>query len=125
MTNVQMLDAAFRAMETCRDRNGISKWVNHWEEQIHSIMETAPSGSGINNGTILLQDECRDQRLVFRLGYHHMDDGGYYVGWSWHNVVVKPEFNGLNIRVTGKNVRDIKEHLHEMMYNWLTYDILI
>lgn len=82
------------------------------------VRKHAPSGSGIDAGVHLLTET--PQKLEFSCDFHHMDDHGMYDGWTNHKAVVTPTFSGLDIRITGRNRRDIKDHLHDVFYHWLT-----
>jgi hypothetical protein len=43
-----------------------------------------------------------------------MNDGGYYDGWTEHDVIISADFLfGMDIKVKGKNKRDIKEYIVE------------
>lgn len=89
---------------------------NHLEEM---VKENLPRGSGFNNGTKFNWEESSRNKLVFDTAFHHMDENGYYCGWSEHKVIVTPDLLfGFNIRVTGKNVRDIKDYIAEMFSNF-------
>jgi len=57
---------------------------------------------------------------MFRADFHHMDENGYYDGWSEHVVTVKPSLCfDILITVSGRNVRDIKEYILD------TFDYLL
>ena len=62
------------------------------------VKDFMPSGSGFDAGTKLDLDLSHAERLVFTTSYHHMNDGGYYDGWTEHTVTVTPGFNGSNIK---------------------------
>lgn len=81
------------------------------------VCMTAPSGSGFDNGTQLLVAERK--RLVFGTAYHHLDDSGYYTGWTEHKVVVTPRFGGFDLRVTGRNRNGIKDYIADVFTDWL------
>ncbi len=61
-----------------------------YEYALESLMKYMPSGSGIDAGTILKLEESRADRLVFEIGYHHMDENGFYCGWSTRELIVTP-----------------------------------
>ncbi len=72
-----------------------------------------PGGSGFDNGTTLNVDKSTSQKLVFETAFHHMNEHGYYTKWTDHTVTVRPSFNGLDIRVSGRNYNDIKDYIAE------------
>lgn len=70
-----------------------------------------PSGSGIDNGTKFIQDESHATKLVFNTEYHHMNENGFYDGWTSHKVKIIPTFYGIDVRVTGRDRNQIKDYL--------------
>lgn len=110
-----------------RARNLASQWP-HQNEAVRERFEAEleylvksfmPSGSGFDMGTTIDVERSNGRKLVFQTGFHHMDDNGHYIGWSHHNVIVTSEFDGLDIQVTGKDRRDIKEYIGESFYSAL------
>jgi hypothetical protein len=59
-----------------------------------------PSGSGFDSGSKVSLSESKKERIVIKSAYHHMNENGYYDGWSHFRVVVTPSLmNGYNIRL--------------------------
>jgi len=70
-----------------------------------------PSGAGIDCGTELDEDLSTVERLVFRFSYHHMNDNGYYDGWTDHTCDCTASLAyGLNveIRTEGTNPKAVE-----------------
>lgn len=84
------------------------------------VRDTAPSGSGIDAGIHLLPGQDMPRRLVFACDFHHMDEHGGYSGWTNHTAVVTPTFSGIDVRITGRDRNQIKDHLGELIHGWLT-----
>jgi hypothetical protein len=82
------------------------------------VARTAPSGSGIDAGVKLL-DNSTPHKLVFSCDFHHMNEGGYYDGWTRHCAVVTPTFSGISVRITGRDRNGIKDNLRETLRYWL------
>ena len=83
-----------------------------------------PSGSGFDSGTIIVWDKCKHNKIALRADFHHMDDNGYYCGWSEHEVIIVPSFTfGFDLHVTGKNKRGIKEHIEDTMHYVLQKEV--
>ena len=72
-----------------------------------------PSGSGLDNGcTLDLERSDGKSRVVINTSFHHMDDHGYYCGWTDHRVIVKADLAfDFELQITGRNYRDIKDML--------------
>ena len=99
------------------------EWAAVMEEKIDIIMQGAPSGSGIDSGTRIIAEKCSREKLVFSADYHHMNEVGFYDGWTEHLIIVTHDLINLNIRVTGKNRNNIKEYLAEVYHYWLTKEV--
>jgi hypothetical protein len=81
-------------------------------------METAPSGSGFDAGTQVNED--RSDILLFTTAYHHMDEDGFYDGWTEHTVRVKPSLAwGFDLTVSGRDRNDIKDYIADVFACWL------
>ena len=82
-----------------------------------------PRGSGFDAGTHLDWDKSTTSKLVFRTEFHHMNDVGYYDGWTQHEVIVKPSFLfDCDIRITGRDRNQIKDYIDEVFNNTLARD---
>ena len=90
-----------------------------WFNKMASLVSLLPSGSGIDYGTKIIIDECKVDRLVLSAAYHHMNENGYYDGWTEHNIIVTPSFDGIDIRVTGRDRNGIKEYLADLYHHAL------
>ena len=83
-----------------------------------------PSGSGFDSGTSIVWDKCKHNKIVLKADFHHMDDNGYYCGWSEHEVIIVPSFTfGFDLHVTGKNKRNIKEYIEDTFYYVLEKEV--
>lgn len=106
------------AIANC-ERSNNQEWLERHQGQLDIITDMLPSGSGFDSGTTLEQIDnghgvSTPERLVFHTSYHHMNDGGYYDGWTEHNIIVTPSLQfSYNIRVTGKDRNDIKNYIAE------------
>lgn len=83
------------------------------ETRKERILALLPNGSGFDNGTLIV--EASEKRIVFATGFHHMDDNGFYCGWTQHRVVVRASLShGFTLYVSGVNKRDIKDYISEV-----------
>lgn len=74
-----------------------------------------PSGSGIDTGTSIDRDASNDERIVLNTSYHHMNDNGFYNGWTDHKITLKPSFiDGFSIKISGRNRNFIKDYLGDL-----------
>lgn len=105
-----LADAYHRCLKTGNE------WAaKHRERAEYIARNYLPSGSGIDTGTTFDIDASTGERLVLRTEFHHMNDGGYYDGWTQHDITVKASLiHGLALRIGGRNRNDIKEYLHDV-----------
>ena len=108
-----------QAIENCTRTKNDVWYAIHSEHLANDLKGTAPSGSGFDNATELDFEKSGKGKLVFNTAFHHMNDDGYYTRWTHHSVIVTPTFDGIDIRVTGRDYREIKEYIAEMFYEWL------
>lgn len=94
------------------ENNPNAQWGPIARSRLDKLVRLLPSGSGIDNGTELVSASA--SRIVLECSFHHMNDGGYYDGWTEHRITVRPTFDSLDISISGRNRNDIKEYLHEV-----------
>lgn len=83
------------------------------------IMQFLPHGSGFDKGTEI--EACDDKRIVFSTSFHHMDENGFYDGWTEHKVTIHASLTvEISVAVSGINKRGIKDYIadvfSELMY---------
>lgn len=98
------------------------------EARLNELEDKLPSGSGFDNGpdnaSTIDREKSTHRRIVIHTQFHHMDENGFYDGWTEHTIVVKPVFIGrINLRISGPNRKNIKEHIHNVFYDCLTEQV--
>jgi hypothetical protein len=88
-----------------------------------------PHGAGFDAGTSLDESQSHADKVIFHTSFHHMNDAGYYDGWTEHTVTVTPSLiHGINLRVSGRNRNEIKDHIAEsfdyILRSDVTYELL-
>lgn len=112
---VQQFAAAFVAMRNC-ERSGNDR-RGRWESALETLAaDHLPSGSGFDSGSRFIAEESRPDRLIFATSFHHMNESGFYDGWTEHRVIVTPEFDGFGLKVTGRDRRGIKDYIAESFH---------
>lgn len=92
-------------------------------QRYDALVKLLPSGSGFDRGTEFITVRSNCNRLVFRTAFHHMNENGFYVGWTEHDVIVTASLSyGIEVRVTGKDRNDIKEYIAEVFHTFLHED---
>lgn len=107
------------------DGNNAQEWFHRHEETIDNLVQRhMPSGSGFDSGTALDFDASHADKLVFHTSFHHMNEAGYYDGWTAHKITITPSLSfGFHVRVSGRNRNDIKDYISECFANALRTDI--
>lgn len=120
MNNAQKMANLLAAIANC-DKSGNWEWhEKHSDALLRIVRDELPSGSGFDSG-VALADVSTPENLVFTTFFHHMDEHGYYCGWSEHRVSVRASLvHGIDVRVSGRNVRDIKEYIGDVFHAALT-----
>lgn len=117
----QRIASLLNAIAYCEKSNN-TEWLAKHRETLENVCSNyLPSGSGIDSGTTL-ESESTDSKLILSTAYHHMDENGYYDGWTQHIVTVRPSFDtcGFSLTISGKNRNDIKDYLHDVFTVALT-----
>ena len=94
------------------ENNLNAQWGDIARTRLDQLVNMLPSGSGIDSGTKLISASA--SRIVLECSFHHMNENGYYDGWTEHRITVRPTFDSLDINISGRNRNDIKEYLHEV-----------
>jgi hypothetical protein len=122
----QLLQAMVNCQDkanTCEHPDASSKhWrdmAEHHRDSIQALMKAhAPSGSGFDSGTKLDMDKSTVDKLVFNADFHHMDDNGFYCGWTEHQVIITASLiSDYSIRVTGRDKRQIKDFISDTFHH--------
>lgn len=92
------------------------EWAAKHRDRLDTLCkDMLPSGGGINAGVKFDLVRSTPDKLVFDTAYHHMNDGGYYDGWTDHTITVRASLaHGLTIAISGRDRNGIKDHLHEV-----------
>lgn len=116
---IERIASLLAARENC-ERTGNTEWHIRHTQALHDLEKLLPSGSGFDCGSKLDLDASRPDCLRFTTEFHHMDEHGFYDGWTSHTVIVRPSFvYGMDIRVMGRDRNGIKELIHEVFMDAL------
>jgi len=120
---VERLAAAIAARLNCIE-SGNAEWQTRHEDTIDAIVrDRLPSGSGVDSGTAINLDKCTPDKIVLFASFHHMNDGGYYDGWTQHTITVTPSFiGGFSLKISGPNRNQVKDYLGDLFHAALNDD---
>ena len=124
MKTYKQLANTLLAKRNCKKHKNDEWFIRHGA-RIDQIMETAPSGSGFDDGT-QLDEKSIPERLVFTFGYHHMNELGYYEGWTHHDVIVTGSLVfGFMMRILDTESEEDLDHFHEVFESWLSAEAVL
>ncbi len=88
------------------------------EDKFNRLVEMLPHGSGLDAGCKVLLEESSGDKIVIQADFHHINEHGYYDGWTEHKVIIRPcLMYGYTIRITGKDRNYIKDYLFNLFAN--------
>lgn len=94
------------------ENNLNAQWGPITRKRLDQLVNMLPSGSGIDCGTKLVSASAT--KIVLECSFHHMDEHGYYDGWTEHRITIRPTFDSMDISISGRNRNGIREYLHEI-----------
>ena len=87
-----------------------------YEKIVNEFESKLPKGSGICGTKII---KATNKIIEIKTSYHHMDEHGFYDGWTEHKIKIVPTFSGEYINISGRNRNDIKDYLHEIFSQFI------
>ena len=113
---IQVLASTIQARQHCI-KQGNGEWQAKHEATLDDIVRNRlPHGSGFDSGCKIDLDKSTSRRVVFQADFHHMDSNGYYDSWTDHTVTVTPAFDGVEVKISGRDRNDFKDYAHEVIY---------
>ncbi len=124
MRLIEKIAHSIQAYHNCLEKNN-QKWATvHLTELLNIEKNDLPSGAGFDNGSKILVDESSSNRIVFETAFHHMNEHGFYDGWTNHTVIVRPDFVlDLDVSVKGNNRNQIKDYIAEYFQQILLNEV--
>ena len=100
------------------------EWVHNHEMKLTEIeSQNLPHGSGIDNGCSINHEKSNKDKVVIDFDFHVMDENGFYDGWVNFKAVAKPVFDGIEVRIIGKDTHFLKDYLQNLFCHVLTNEI--
>lgn len=102
--------------QTCDWRKQVNEeYMGVCEDRLYKLEQMLPSGSGIDSGCKIDVENSSSDKVVILFSWHHMDENGYYDGWTDHKLIVKPKlWNNFDVRITGRDRNYLKEYLYDL-----------
>jgi len=99
------------------------EWKAKHLERLEVLEDMLPSGSGFDSGCKINVEASSKDKIVFSFEYHHMNEDGYYVGWTNYIVTVTPAFEEFDIDIQLREDDEESKELWEDMEDYI-YDTL-
>ena len=124
-TLLNEIASACDAMRRC-DQQENNSFSIVWRDFLdHIEKDLLPSGSGIDSGTTIDRERSGLDRVVFHTSFHHMNEHGYYDGWTFHRVTFETLFGiRWDITVSGRDRNGIKDYLAEVFASCLDSEVI-
>ncbi len=111
---ISKIASIIEARENCLS-SGNTEWFENHTDSLYEISKKyLPHGSGIDSGCDIDLELSNKNKIVITFGYHFMDENGYYDGWIDYKLICKPTFNGIDMKIIGKNKNGIKDYLYDV-----------
>lgn len=114
----QALVSTIIAYQNCI-KSANEEWTVKHRSRIKELLDELPHGSGIDGTWSAELDNTFTDKLILYCQYHHMNEDGYYDGWTDFKVVVKANLlHEIFVRVTGSfpaRYADTRDYLTEML----------
>lgn len=119
----ERLASAIGARQNCIAAHNL-EWRDRHQSRIEALAQhELPRGSGVDSGCKVDLDRSTADRIVITTAFHHMDENGYYDGWTEHTITVKPSFIGrFSLKISGRDRNGIKEYLSDLFYHALSVE---
>ena len=112
MKNLNLIQSIAKNCEWHKTVN--NDFISICEDAIQVLEDYLPSGSGIDSGCKIDIEKSGKSKVVINFSFHHMNENGFYDGWTDHKLMCKPVLYGdFEIKITGKNRNYIKEYLYD------------
>lgn len=113
-TIIQRLAELIAQRKNCMTSNNMA-WLHTTEARIEYIRaHLLPHGSGIDGKNVIDLEKSTDTKIVIRTSFHHMNEHGFYCGWTSHTLTFRPSFlSAMDIVISGRDREGIKGYLHE------------
>lgn len=78
------------------------------------LKDKLPHGGGFDALTEFNFFASNSDKIVFQTSFHHLNENGYYDGWTDHSVIFIPKFGGFKIEITGDDKNQIKDYIFDI-----------
>jgi hypothetical protein len=108
-----LVEARANCLRGVQSKPQLAEWIGKHASYADKLAaDYLPSGSGFDSGTRIDWSRSRPERIVFATAFHHMDENGFYDGWTEHSVTVRPSLaHVFTVTVSGKDRNGIRDYI--------------
>jgi hypothetical protein len=105
----------YQKMARLVDWNPTGSYIISKNEQMEDLVKNyLPSGSGFD-GDISIDEKSTDKKIILHVEYHHMNDNGFYDGWSTFKLIIVPSLAyDYSLVVKGETV--VKKYFYDGVF---------
>ena len=105
----------YQKMARLVDWNPTGEYLDSKNEQMEDLVKNyLPSGSGFD-GDISIDEKSTDKKIILHVEYHHMNDNGFYDGWSTFKIIITPSLAyDYSLVVKGETV--VKKYFYDGVF---------
>lgn len=98
-------------------------YIDQCNSQIDHYESMLPYGSGFDSGCFIDRDNSGKEGVIINFDFHHLNENGYYEGWTKHKAIIKPSLIGFELKVYGEDKDGIIEYLSDTFNDVLTSEV--
>ena len=105
----------YQKMARLVDWNPTGGYIISKNEQMEDLVKNyLPSGSGFDGDTSI-DEKSTDKKIILHVEYHHMNDNGFYDGWSTFKIIITPSLAyDYSLVVKGETV--VKKYFYDGVF---------
>jgi hypothetical protein len=107
----KLITRIYRSLQALRSNQKINnvEWIEKWSE----LNNYLPDGSGFDAGCEIDVENSNETKIIILFSFHHLNENGYYEGWTDHKLTCRPTFDGIDMKISGPNKNQIKDYLYD------------
>jgi len=123
-TVIQQMAQTLVAMDNCDKMGNSEGYTFNHRAMMALVRNFLPSGSGWDRGTTIEIETSTPNRIMLTGSFHHMDEHGFYTGWTHHTLLITPSLAfGFDIEIdgfAGDQQDNFEDELHDIFHHALS-----
>lgn len=122
-TLISAIARTVQALQSCEESKNM-EWITKHSEKLDLLDTYLPHGSGIDTYCKVDREKSNFEKVYILCEFHHLNENGYYEGYTDHKIIVTPNFDGIALNISGKNKNQIKDYLYDLFSYELQKEIV-